>query len=68
MMTWNVQLFSITDALILLWIPSTNQITGNQHWRQRVCEIILTGNIVRLFGNCGKIAILSPELHIFTEV
>ena len=50
MTTWNVQLFSITDALITLWIPSTNQITGNQHWRQRVCEIILTGNSKKLFS------------------
>ena len=46
MMSWNVQLFSVTDALIMLWIPSTKQIreiTGNQHWDQRVREIILTG-------------------------
>ena len=47
---WNVELFSVTDALITLNIPSTNQIAGKWKFRQGVREIILTGNSQKLFS------------------
>ena len=43
-----MELFGVTGALIMLKIPSTNQITEN--WRQRVREIIRTGNSQKLFS------------------
>ena len=40
-----VDLFSVfTSALIILKIFSTNQITENQNWGQRLHGIIQTGN------------------------
>ena len=52
MTLWNVELFSVTDALITLNIPSTNQIAENYSLRNS------------LFIWELKIAILSPERHI----
>ena len=52
MTIWNVELFSVTDALITLNIPSTNQITGKGKWCQRVRELFPTGNSKNyLLGN-----------------
>ena len=54
-----MELFNVTDALITLKIPSTNQITRNQKWRQRVCKIIRTGGIVNSLCN----SLLIQELN-----
>ena len=50
MMLWSMELFNVTDALITLNTPSTNQIAGILKERQRVREIILTGNSQKLFS------------------
>ena len=47
-----VGLFNVTNVVITLKIPSTNQITGNQKWcqLQTVHEIIPMGNIFKNYS------------------
>ena len=51
MTLWNVEHVSVTNALITLNIPSTNQIAGKWKWHQRGREMILTGNSQYSLGN-----------------
>ena len=62
-----VELFSITDALITLKIPSTNQITGNKTGAREYVELFERGRETPK----NSFFIIAPELHIrniFTEL
>ena len=47
-------------------MPSNNQITGNQNWRQEIREVIRTGNSQKLF--CRKQFINSGTIYTYSLV